>query len=296
MKNIIPLILLLTVVSSVGAAGYGTAGAQILNLHSSAKISAMGNAHAGLADDLNAVLYNPAGLTQLYGTELQFSHMLYFLDTRLSSLTFGQKLGRFGFGLDLKFFSAEDTYRSRYGLDAKSFDIRFAQYSFGLGFPLTKRHSAGIAIKIVSENYNLAETKIGKDKKDSTIAFDIGWHFRGFRGDSFGFVIRNLGSGLKVDNVQSDLPLKYVLGGGHKMGRFILTWEAFSSQQIPFAWKCGIQMDIKGFKLRGGFMYITNPDITIGFGLPYKNWSFDYAFFPHQDLGFAHRMTIGVYF
>ena len=105
-----------------------------------------------------------------------------------------------------------------------------------------------------------------------------------------------LGGKIKLDRSEAKLPLKYVLGGSHSMGKFLFTWETFTGRQINFGWQCGLQADVKSFKLRSGFAYITNPDITFGFGIPYRNWSLDYAFFPHQDLGIAHRISVGAYF
>lgn len=283
--------------SSKSARGYGTAGAQILNLNSSAKIIAMGNANAGLADDLNAVVYNPAGLIQLYGQEIQFTRLVYFLDTGMSSLTYGFKIGRAGIGLKWKLFTGEDTYRDARGYNEKDFNIKYSQYTLGVGYPVISRHSAGIAVNVVSESFELGSVaEFGEDKSDSVIGFDAGWLYRGSRGDSFGLVVKNLGGRIKIDEAKIKLPLKYVLGGGHSMGRFLLVWEVFTGRQVDFGWQCGLQADIRGFKLRTGFMYIISPDITLGFGLPYRNWSLDYAFFPHQDLGIAHRVSLGAYF
>lgn len=301
-KNFVKILLICLVTNGVYlklsfASGYGTTGAQILNLYSSAKIAAMGNAHAGLADDLNAVIYNPAGLTQLYGTEFQFTHLIYFLDTSMSAMTYGQKIGRIGMGLKFKIFKAEDTYRNNVGYNDKKFDIKYSQYTLGLGFPVSPRHSMGISINSVSENFNLSSIDaFGKDKKDTVMGFDIGWHYRGFRGDSFGLVIRNIGGDIQVDKEKDKQPLKYVLGGGHRMGKFIFVWEAITGRQMNFAWQSGLEIRINGLKIRSGLIYITKPDITVGFGLPYRNWLLDYAFLPHQDLGIAHRISLGMFF
>ena len=132
MKKTILFFLLIFLISSNGicGSGYGTTGAQILNLNSSARVSAMGNAYAGLADDLNAIIYNPAGLTQLFGFEFQFTRLIYFLGTGMSSFTYGQKLGNIGFGCKLKLFNAKDTYRDSFGYNEEDFDIKY--YAFFL--------------------------------------------------------------------------------------------------------------------------------------------------------------------
>jgi len=275
---------------------YGTAGAQILNLHTSAKVSSMGDAFAGLANDLNAVIYNPAGLGQLYGTEFQLTRLFYFMDTGVNALTFAQKFNKMGAGIKVKLFSAEDTYRGILGADGDKFKIKYSQYSIGLGRQIFNKHSAGVTVNIVYENFALGSTAVDDDKKDTVMAFDLGWHYRARRGDSFGAVIRNAGGKVRIGEKADRLPLQFVLGGGHKMGRFILVWEAVAGREIPFGWKSGVEADIQDFKVRAGFMYITAPDLTLGFGVPYRNFYLDYAFFPHQALGTAHRITLGGYF
>ncbi|MFH1415532.1 MAG: UPF0164 family protein [Elusimicrobiota bacterium] len=277
--------------------GYGTAGARILNLKCSARISAMGNAFAGLSDDLNAVVYNPAGLSLLYGTEFQFTRLVYLLDSGMSSVTYGQKIGRFGLGVKVKLFTADDTYRDEVGYNEKEFGIRYSQYTVGAGYPLFLRHSLGVAVNVVTEDFQLEKTGYAEgDISGRAVGFDIGWLYRGYRGDSFGLVLRNIGGRINTGSEKSPLPAQYVLGGGHRMGKFLFVWEIFTGREISFGWECGLEAEMSGFSVRSGFMYLTNPDISFGFGLPYKNWRLDYAFSPHQDLGTAHRVSLGFYF
>ena len=270
-------------------AGYGTTGAQILNLNSSPKITAMGNANAGLSDDLNAVIYNPAGLTNLRGTAIQFTRLIYFLDTSMNSLTFGCKLGSIGTAFKWKLFKAADIYRDSLGYNEKNFEIKYTQYTMGFACPVIHRHSMGVSVNIITQFYGLGNiAEFGKDKNSLTAGFNAGWIYREHNGDSFGFVIKNMGN--------SELPLKYIFGNAHHIGRISIIWEIFTGRQINFGCKCGFQADLKGIKVRCGFNYITNPDISFGFGLPLKNLSLDYAFSPHRELGIAHRLSLGVNF
>lgn len=302
MKNIIIksmfLILFLCSINQFGSAkGYGTAGAQILNVYSSARIVGMGGAYAGLSDDLNAITYNPAGLANIYGTQIQFSRLVYFLDTNMNSIVLGQSLGNIGLGLKIKIFSAEDKYRDVIGFNPKTFKITYSQYTFGLGIPIYNSYTLGASMNIVSEIFDLSSIpQIKKEMKGSVTGFDIGILYKAKKGASYGVVLRNIGSDIKIDRRGDALPLNLVFGGGHKMGRFILTWEMLTGRQKSFVWKSGIEVDLKDFKLRGGFNYVSKPDLTVGFGVPYRNFSFDYAFIPHQDLGIAHRLTLGVNF
>ncbi|MFH1415534.1 MAG: hypothetical protein ABIH89_05560 [Elusimicrobiota bacterium] len=242
------------------AYNYGTAGAQILDLHTSARIIAMGDAGVGLADDLNAVVYNPAGLICLSGTDIQATHMIYYVGTNMDSLTVGRKIRNIGVAVKWKYFYTGDSIRSDDGTKTNSYDISFAQYTAGFGAPLNDKHSVGVSIKAVTEKIY---TESG-----STIGADIGWYFnthgvktgsinrgrrnalmkpdgnyrdytrfvdlhnlqekaeRRFMGGrrmrhSFGAVIRNIGGKIEtVSGKSSSLPLVFAAGAAHELNYF----------------------------------------------------------------------------
>ena len=62
----------------VDAAGYGTTAASFLKIGLGARPAAMGFAFAAVADDLNAIQYNPAGLAQLQGNNVSVTYLSYF--------------------------------------------------------------------------------------------------------------------------------------------------------------------------------------------------------------------------
>ena len=76
----------------------------------------------------------------------------------------------------------------------------------------------------------------------------------------------------------------------------IVVWEAFMDCKENYGYKCGLEGEIEGFKARAGYIYTTNPNITIGFGIPEGKWRIDYAFLYHWDLGITHRFSMGVNF
>lgn len=55
-----------------------------------AKATGMANAFAGQADDPSAIFYNPAGITQLPGTQVMFGTSIVYLDTTFRSSTSGE--------------------------------------------------------------------------------------------------------------------------------------------------------------------------------------------------------------
>ncbi len=279
------------------ALSYGTTGAQILNLQSSAKISALGNANAGLANDLNALTYNPAGLTQLTGTEIQFAKLIYFMNTGMNTAALAGKISSIGLGIQMKLFDAEDTYRDAMGYKEKNFAIKYAQYTIGASYPLKQKHSIGLSANIILQNYNLSSiSEFGEDKSSSATGWDIGWLYKESDRNSFGIVIKNIGGNFTLDNAENKLPLKYIFGSAHIRNNFLFVWDVFTGIDVNFGMHCGIQTNLYGFMPRCGITYIEDLTLALGFGMPYKNWSINYAFTPHKHLGTAHRISLGAKF
>jgi len=76
-KKVVVLLYLTGLTISASFSSYaevGTTGAEFLNTSLGARPSGMGNAFSAIADDINAVLWNPAGLTLVKGKETSFTY------------------------------------------------------------------------------------------------------------------------------------------------------------------------------------------------------------------------------
>lgn len=270
-----------------GESKYGTTGGQILEVDSSARAAALGYAFTGLADGYTGALYNPAGLTQLSGPEIEISHMRYYEETHMSSIGSAHKLGQFGLAAHIKQFSATDTERDYIGNRVDDFTIAFRQFTVAAGYPMPDEGaSLGAAVNIITENIH----------NDSGTGFSLtgGWHYLLPDGSSYGLTVRNAGTGIKTSDSEADFPLEAAVGGAYRPGKFILLWEAATSRQFNFAFRSGIQANMsREFCMRFGFTYLTRPEFTVGFGINVENWVVDYAFLLHADLGMAHRISLG---
>lgn len=86
----------------------GTSGAQFLKIGAGARSTAMGDAFVGIADDVNAVYYNPAGLGYLERAEITamrtqwFQGMNYDFGAMIFPLTEGS------LGLSISTLKADD--------------------------------------------------------------------------------------------------------------------------------------------------------------------------------------------
>jgi len=78
------------------AGGPGSTGSVALKLPSGARPTAMGGAFVGVADDVNTLYWNPAGLATVAFPELSALHTLYLADTTYQSVGYAQPLGPLG--------------------------------------------------------------------------------------------------------------------------------------------------------------------------------------------------------
>ena len=76
-------------------------GAVFLKIGTGARPAAMGGAYTALADDVNALYYNPGGLAQLKMRELGATHTEWLLGSRFDFIGYAQptKIGTFGLGV-----------------------------------------------------------------------------------------------------------------------------------------------------------------------------------------------------
>ncbi|MBN2406520.1 MAG: hypothetical protein JXJ19_02375 [Elusimicrobia bacterium] len=304
---------------------FGTTGAQILRMRTSAKIMGRGDTGVAYADDLNALAYNPAGLTQMEGSQAQFTHIFYYVGTSMNSAAFGRKYRMKGHDLALgfkwKYFGTEDTERDEDGKELEDFDIKYAQYSLGAGYQVRERHSIGATLNAVTEKVY--------DCEGFDIALDLGWHYK-FREDpmyedekgvrrvtkrflnfftynerepvgSVGAAIKNIGPNIKTfKGGGSALPLMLAVGAAYEFDEYlddvIFLCELHTSAENPLGFNAGVETELEGFLFRMGLMYTANTTLTFGASVPDRKWHVDYAFLVNLGLGTTHRISVGVNF
>jgi len=91
-KNTFMTLVFLLFASSGRAGGPGTTGAASLKVPAGARPAAMGDAFVGLADDANALFWNPAGLALVEARQVSLMHTQYLVDTSYQFLGYAQPL------------------------------------------------------------------------------------------------------------------------------------------------------------------------------------------------------------
>ncbi|MFO7524474.1 MAG: PorV/PorQ family protein [Ignavibacteriaceae bacterium] len=74
----------------------GTTAAPFLLISQSARATGMGSAFVGVANDVSAIFWNPAGLTKMEGTNVMFDHTIWIADIKYNFVAASYNLGDIG--------------------------------------------------------------------------------------------------------------------------------------------------------------------------------------------------------
>ncbi|MEK7476376.1 MAG: OmpA family protein [Candidatus Coatesbacteria bacterium] len=298
---------MVTLAPSVWASGAGTTGANGVKLSSGARPESLGGAYVGLADDLSALFWNPAGLALLQSPEASFLHTAYVAETSYDVLAYAQPLGAAGTvagALNLLSYGSFGQASARGGglMDSLSPADVFVTGAWGTAVPpflgLDKLRLGG-SVKMTFQSLT--------NSTESGLALTGGllWDtpVEGLRAgttvDNAGAVIT--GSGL--------MPLAWRLGASYARdlaARFRGVAVADTLVQLDAGFHGGLGVEVTGYDLvalrlgwRGGG---AEGGPTAGLGARYPArimnrallFKLDYALATHGVLGTAHRVQLGV--
>lgn len=287
--------------------GVGTTGANFLKIGIGARAVGMGEAQAAIANDVNALYWNPAGLNSLQGREGSLMHCSWFDDITYDNVSYGQKSekldGYIAGGISYLSMGSITKYDNLGNKLSETFSpydalitLGYARKMWGLPF--------GAAVKYISSQL--------ENEKSTAFAMDLGVRYDELMESklTLGAAVQNIGTKVKFINQEDPLPFNIKLGAGYK----ILT----KGNPIIVALDLNLPIDNDPFVGLGGeYVYSFSGDfriiprlgyksgakgiegltgVTAGMGFGYKQYSIDYAMAPYGDLGQAHRVSINVGF
>src|ERR1035437_101107 len=293
----------------------GTTSFQFLEVLTSARGSALGNAFCSMVDNSEAEFYNPAGLTGINNIDLSVGYVNWFLDAAQYSFAAGYYLDGYGvLGFQAMFtdvgvieetrvdalgFQADGSYN---GLTGRTFRPNSIVFGVSFARDLTDRLSLGVTAKFVHENLIY--------KSASVLAFDGGVLFKtGFRNIVVDATIRHFGTQVKYIDQAFPLPQTFTIG----VSSFLLSEKdpliAQSDQHsVRIAYEMvqprdydqqhcvGMEYGFENlFFLRGGYQFNTDEQSwSAGLGLQYNGLRIDYSYNDFgQYLDSVYRITIG---
>ncbi|MFA6094003.1 MAG: PorV/PorQ family protein [Elusimicrobiota bacterium] len=294
----------------LGTAHSAQSGAAFLRIGTGARPEAMGGAYTALADDINAIHYNPGGLAGLGKRELGFTHTQWVLDSQFDFVGFGQptKFGTLGVSF-ARLATGKQEARSADRQLTGGFEAADSVYTLGCGRMLEGASPWGSLGFGVNAKY--LESSIGSDKA-STFAADLGAVHR-FEGRplSLGVSVLNMGQGMKFLDQRDPLPLTVSVGGAYRLAGVLGIALDVRHEPNDKSWDVGVGTEyslFQGFALRAGYASAAVAGRSSksgamglsglggGFGIKMRSYRADYTFTPFGELGNVQRISLGARF
>lgn len=281
-------------------------GLSFLRIGTNAGAQGMGDAGVAYSTDAFATYWNPAGLAAGSKNLAALSHHIWVADTRTYAFSSRFRAGE-GAGLGI-FATATDTgdfeSRERPGEPTGVFQAQFvtAGLAYGRAFGPIR---AGASVKYISEEI-FTERATG-------YAFDFGLQASLFSENLYlGAALQNIGEMNELDQVASPLPRIFRAGVGIRPFRILTELDGSTllnalitvevSHLFPeegrdlTQWHLGAEAQVLDMVVvRAG--YLSNDtlrDVTVGAGISYSTFIFDYAVLPFEN-GFGgpgHILTL----
>jgi len=295
------VVLAVVIFSTTIHAGTGADAFSFLKIKPSARGASIGDGFVAVSDDVNAVFYNPAGLSQL--TDMQFSlmHMLYMAETSYEYASFampaGDNLSLGAYVIYLNYGSiamtTEDT-NGIYSATTGTFNPSDLAIALAGSYRLGEDLSIGLTVKYATETIDTVSI--------SGVLFDAGL-LTNVEGIKAGAAVYNVGSAgsdkapmyarigcsskfqtLEDDDLAVAVGVNYVFAGSKVSGSIGGEWKY---ENFLF--------------LRGSYSILTDLDgLNLGVGLKQDLGGMigevAYNFSMLGDLGSAHRISVGIKF
>jgi len=284
---------LIALVLLVGADGSGTTNLSFLKIGQGARAAAMGEAYIGLADDVSAIYWNPAGLGRLRGAGIGICHQQWFGGTASELVDAGIPFAGGAIGVGLVYQGSRgNELRDNQNQLMGTFTTWSGSAAIGYAHPLGRKFDVGGSAKVLGENLYTAS--------GTGAAFDLGLQYRPSSAVGFGLVARNMGS-YKLASEPSRLPADVGLGISLSQ-----SWFAGGLDVVmPFNEQPSVRVGVdfrpaRVLALRLG--YRTGPvdlsalgavsGLTAGIGVKAKDLTLDYCVQPYGKLGVVHRIGL----
>jgi len=287
----------------------GTSGAQFLKIAPGARSAGMGQAYAGLADGVEAIYYNPAGLGDMMRVEITGMHDSYFqdIDYEFAALAVpmlswvDSKKDKNAYGVvgaavyDLSVQNIEQRSLTETDQPINTFGSTDLAYTLGYAYALPDTGlSLGVTAKFIDQTIDNVSA--------SAFAADLGalYHLGELR---LGAGVRNAGTQSKFVSEADPMPLTIFGGASYKvtdalLGSVEMDLPRDNSAVVAFGAEYRKRF---ADKLTGAARLGYNTanseaggwaGASFGLGVGYGNLNFDFAFVPFGDLGNTFRYSL----
>ena len=293
--NLITLIFIIILQLSVLANNdkTGTTSLSFLKLKSGVRAISLGNTFASIADDVNTIYWNPAGLAQLRSSEINWMNANWLEGINYSSFTYNIPLvdgHSLGFGATFVYFGSiqETTAASPQGT-GNFISSQASNVIFGYGWKASEDLSIGTNIKFASENID--------SSIQSANIFDLGLIYEGLWESRIALVLENNELG---GDKASNLPRTTTIGISKKYDNLLIGIDlgypndSSNTTNIGIEYAFNSYLDLRcGYSSRNENNAGGNLSLGVGLNLGLKLWKFDFAYVPYDMLGNTYRFSIG---
>jgi hypothetical protein len=275
-------------------------GLSFLKFGAGSRAVGMGEAYVAAANDASASYWNPAGLVNLSGTELLFTHNRWFQDITNEFAAVGFRARKNAFGVSFMSNTIGGIER-RVIASAEPLDILTAHdIMFGLSYArrLGENLSLGTTVKYLYQKIYIESA--------SGVAIDFGLQYQTpAQGLKTGLVFQNFGFISKLLEESTKLPQTIRLGLAYQLpfqilnGEFLIATDWMKILDSTSHLNFGMEYNfVKYFAVRFGYQTgYEDKGIQGGFGVGFNRYRLDYAFVPFSsDLGNSHRISVGIGF
>jgi long-subunit fatty acid transport protein len=295
MKKLIFLMIIAPSLLFANREGTGVSTAGFLEITQGVRAAGMGGAFCGIADDISALYWNPAGLSALKKRELVVSRCFWIADTAIDFAGYAQPvlegvLGGALIAMDTE--GGEEVTDS--GKTGKELAVKCSAISASYAKRMLKEIAVGASIKFIKQDY--------AGYKGEGISYDLGAiaHLSPL---SLGLCFQNLGSDIEIENVKNPLPMRIRAGVGYRT-RFrelplLFGFDVEKPRDQDAIYHIGVEHQIiPTIDIRAGFD--TQTGASIGFS--YRAYGYgrlknllgqiDYAYTYNRELESSHRFSI----
>lgn len=279
----------------------GTTAHPLLKIGFGPRAAAMGNAYMGIATDVTALWWNPAGLNQLNTYEALVSHHEWLKGIRdeFAAVVWPQSpKNTFGFAVNFSSTSGIEHWdENNYPVSGDSLVMAYeafflASYTRQLGSTL----GVGASLKGLYENLYDASGFGG--------AVDLSVHWKPSPMFGMGLSLQNIGPGMFYDGSSYMLPIQAQLGAALTFDNILSGTNFLLDVRVPMDNNISVHVGAEVWPMemlavRVGFQ--SGPQtidqlnilsaLTTGVGLVLNNYRVDYALAPYGQLGLTHRLA-----
>jgi long-subunit fatty acid transport protein len=317
----IPLQIFAQLFPDLGGQRTGISSAQFLKIGIGSRALGMGASYVAVANDAEALYWNPAGISQFSKPAIFFSHTEWLVDVNLEYVGAVYHLNSVNsIGAAITFLHTDEmketTELQPFGTGRY---FNFSDFLVALSYArnMTDKFSFGLSVKFMQEN--LAELTM------RSVLFDLGTYYKtGWKSIRFAVAVTNFGADMKPtgsfdyqnlnnENVEVSSFQSFSPPTVFRIG---VAWEILDNEQhkvtnsvqlnhpndnseninlgLEYWWK-----DL--FALRGGYVTArTEEDFSLGFGvhapITMADFRLDYAFSNFGRLGNVNRFSLQLLF